>query len=139
MRFLLSCSIAALVIGYCGQSRSSSVTALNSETPSYPSVETNYRTSELDEGTRVEGSLLKAFSVAYDAFLKDPLISSDQKKIENYSVTFRESSQTYIVYFGAHFAPGEKPHPGGSTQLGKDVQFRISKKSFKIEERLFFK
>lgn len=137
MRILLFCGIAAFVIAYCGRSESSSVTSLNREAPS-ESARANNSESEMKEETKIEGSLLKAFSVAYDAFLKDPLISDDQKKLENYYV-LREEDQTYIVYFGAHFAPGEKPHPGGSTQLGKDVQFKISKKTFKVVERLFFK
>ncbi len=87
----------------------------------------------------VPGELMKAFLVAYDAFLKETEIPKEKRKIENYNIGLSQKGEYYSVFLVPKLKPGEPLRPGGSTELGKAVTFKIKKENYHIIERFFYK
>lgn len=87
----------------------------------------------------VNGEYIKAFLVAYDVFKASPEISADKRQIENYIVQFRQDNNNYSVLFFAKRSQSEEGVVGGSTKLGRDVQYIISKKDYHLVGSNFFK
>jgi len=87
----------------------------------------------------VTGEYMQAFLVAYEAFQKDVDIPREKKRIENYSIEFRQNSMSYTIFFFAKRGEAERLSPGGESSLGKDVSFRIRKKDFQVIDRLFYR
>jgi len=82
---------------------------------------------------------MRAFLVAHDAFKEDPGIPIKKKRIENYDIKFRQTTDDYFILFLAKRLPSESEVSGGSSQLGRDVQYRIRKKDYRLVGRNFFK
>jgi len=104
---------------------------------------TNFNTDQdpLDlpvEG-KVSGEYMKAFLVAYEAFKTDPLIPEEKRRIENYSIEFRQRGDVYFIHFFAKRKPSERELEGGESELGKDVMFVIKKQDYKIAAKQFYK
>lgn len=105
-----------------------------------PIVDSQKKTDvAMNEDNSMPGLKVKALCVAYDALSNDSDIPAEKRKIENYNVSIREGHDAYEVYFEAKLAPGEQPHFGGSTQLGKDVSYFVSNRTFRVVNRTFYK
>jgi hypothetical protein len=87
----------------------------------------------------VSGEYMKAFLVAHKAFTEDPSIHVNKRLIENYDIEFRQDAESYRVLFVAKRLSSESELSGGSSQLGRDVQYRINKKDYRLVGRNFFK
>jgi len=87
----------------------------------------------------VPGELMKAFIVAYEAFLKDPEIPKEKRRIENYDIGLSQEGEYYMVFLAPTRRPGEPMRPGGSTELGKAVRFKIRKKDYQVIDKLFYR
>jgi len=130
--------IVAIAAFWIGTRRASNHTSVEPMLNTNAAIEHEIE-GQMQEPNKIPGSSVKALCVAYDAFLKDPDLSPNHNKIENYTVSVREGNKTFEVYFEARLASGEKPHPGGSTQLGRDVTYAISKQGFQVTKRTFYK
>jgi hypothetical protein len=67
--------------------------------------------------------LQKAFAFAEESLASIRNLSDAQKQLGNYIVMFVDDGTTTWVEFGPSFAPGETPHLGCQTQLGRDMVF----------------
>jgi hypothetical protein len=88
---------------------------------------------------KLEGEYAKSFLVAYERFKTESLIPDEKKRVENYSVEFRENKNNIYVLFAAKLSPEESEIVGGESKLGKDVVYIIRKSDYQIVKRYFFK
>ncbi len=94
---------------------------------------------DLPVEVKVSGEYMKAFLVAYEAFKTDPLIPEEKRRIENYSIEFRQRGDAYFILFLAKRKPSERELEGGESELGKDVMYVIKKQDYKIAAKQFYK
>ena len=62
-----------------------------------------------------------AFAFAVKVMNSITNMPASQKDLKNYGVLFVDDGATIWVEFGPRFAPGEAPHLGCQTQLGRDM------------------
>lgn len=86
-----------------------------------------------------DGSVLKAFNITYQAFKSNPDFKKEERNIENYRVFISQDTLVYVILFHPKKLPGEETRPGGRSKLGRDVEYRVGKKDFKIVSRVYFK
>ena len=84
--------------------------------------------------TKLEGNAALAFAKAVSAFLSNDKVDSTEKEISNFTVTFGEYKDLYIVLFTAKLAEGEREQLGGGTSLGRHALFFIKKDNLAISE-----
>jgi len=82
---------------------------------------------------------MKAFYVAYNKFVLDKRISENHKQLESYDIAFKQSKESYYVYFLPKSKPGEMAGPGGATSLGRYVTYEIRKADFQVTATQFYK
>jgi hypothetical protein len=87
----------------------------------------------------VDGDYLKAFTVAFEAFNSDALIPEQKRSLENYTIIFSRDKNCIYVFFYAKRLESERGLKGGETPRGRDVKYCISRKSYKVLDRIFFK
>ena len=89
--------------------------------------------------TKLDGSLLKAVSIAYEKFRTDEDIPEAKRLIENYEVTVKDDSRQFFIYFIGRRTDRDSGTRGGESEFGKDVVFSVEKKSFRLTGKAFFK
>lgn len=91
----------------------------------------------------VDGRFMNAFLVAHEAFKNEDRISGPKKRLENYTIEFRQDRDTYFVYFKAKQKADQKAdgviQGGGETDMGVDVTYAIRKSDWHITARQFYK
>lgn len=87
----------------------------------------------------LEGTYVRPFLVALDAFRADPKIPETKRVIENYRIDLRQDTENYYVLFTARHEPDEKSLRGGESRLGVDVTYVVGKGDLKIRKREFYK
>lgn len=93
----------------------------------------------LREESRVDGEFQKAFLECYDAFKNEEKIPVGLRRLENYSIRFRQKNSYYYVLFYAKHPPGRPISLGGSTELGVDIMYTVRRSDLKIVEKNTFK
>jgi len=95
--------------------------------------------AQVGPGLGVEGNCLKAFLVGYKALQESPDLPSSKKLLENYRVIFNEGKSYYSVHFLNRLLPGEKNVVlGGESRLGREVLYKVDKKTFRIIQALYY-
>ena len=92
-----------------------------------------------NEQLSINGEFLKAILVAYEDMEKDASIPAEKKRIENYLIKLRQDKDVFYILFLANRTPQEKGAKGGSSSLGRDVEYSVSKDSYQIKRKQFFK
>ncbi len=88
--------------------------------------------SQVGPGLGIEGNCLKAFLVGYRALQDISDLPSSKKLLQNYRVIFNESKSYYSVRFLPRELASEKGLLEGDRQLGRELRFKIDKKTFAI-------
>ncbi len=70
-----------------------------------------------------------AFAYASNALKAIANLPASQKDLANYGVFFVDDGKTMWVEFGPRFGPGETPHLGCQTQVGRDMVFGYDEKA----------
>jgi hypothetical protein len=91
------------------------------------------------EELSIDGEYLRAFIVAYEDFKEDNSIPFDKKRIENYNIKFKQDTGSFYILFLAKRTLQEKGSKGGSSSLGQDVEYSVTKDEYKIKRKQFFK
>ena len=85
---------------------------------------------------RVDGFFLVAFEHARLHWLGDKKIRPDDKKLENYRVSFQLKKREIVVTFVPKL-DGEPGRMGGVTRFGREVAYRLRRKDYSLIERYF--
>lgn len=64
-------------------------------------------------------------------------VDAEKAKLENYDVEAAIENAVVRVTLDPHFAPGEKPHPGGRTSLGPDLILTFDAKTGDLQKKLY--
>ncbi len=88
----------------------------------------------------IPGEYLKAFISAYEAFTRDTDIKDYKKNIENYKIVFERYNKVYKITFYANRKPYEQGNlEGGGSELGTDVTYTVSRKTYQLVSKQFYK
>ena len=85
---------------------------------------------------RVDGFFLVAFEHARLHWLGDKKIRPDDKKLENYRVSFQLKKREIVVTFVPKL-DGEPGRMGGVSRFGREVAYRLRRKDYSLIERYF--
>ena len=82
----------------------------------------------------IDGYYLKAFIEAHKTFLNDDVIPINFRKIENYTVSFREDGNKLLVDYVAKMTTKEEQEDrvGGGTSLGVSCTYILNKDTYQV-------
>jgi hypothetical protein len=89
--------------------------------------------------SKVSGEYMKAFTVAYNAFLSEQRIPDKKRILENYTIEFRQDSRAYYIFFAPRIPPDTKGMVGGENELGVSVTYAVYKRDYSIIAKQFYK
>jgi hypothetical protein len=124
-QFAISTRSCALVDGYqCGSQ-----------------IEDDFVSAAAQSGM-VSGNLLKAWLVAVEDFQSQSDQTMEQTRLKHYKIGFTENSDHYVVLFQGLLLPlVDQGKVVGLSRLtlGRTTRYWISKDTFEIDKRLFYK
>ena len=91
------------------------------------------------EEIALDGDYLKAFNAAFIAFEKDDAVPKNKRRLENYTIIFSRDKKFIHVFFYAKRLGSERRLKGGQTSTGRDVEYYVSPKNFRILDRILSK
>ena len=97
-----------------------------------------WQSARPDNARKIDGTDLRALLAAYQKFEHLTEIPAAKKKIENYSISVTDSGDAYDIVFLVKRNGTERYPLGGETELGMDVRFRVSRKTYKVIGYNFF-
>ena len=89
--------------------------------------------------SKVSGEYMKAFTIAYNAFVSEQRIPDEKRLLENYTIAFRQDGSAYYIFFIPKTPPGSKATVGGENELGVSVTYAVSKSDYSIIGKQFYK
>ena len=86
----------------------------------------------------IDGRYLKAFIEAHKVFLNDDTTPPKFKKIENYTVSFREERNKLLVDYLAKIPAEEKmkDRVGGGSSLGASCTYIFNKDTYQLTDKV---
>ena len=86
----------------------------------------------------IDGYYLKAFIEAHKTFLNDDVIPVNLRKIENYTVSFREDRNKLLVDYLAKMTTKEEQQDrvGGGTSLGVSCTYILNKDNYQVISKI---
>ena len=86
----------------------------------------------------IDGYYLKAFIEAHKTFLNDDVIPINFRKIENYTVSFREDRNKLLVDYLAKMTTKEEQQDrvGGGTSLGVSCTYILNKDNYQVISKI---
>lgn len=97
----------------------------------------------IESEVKVSGEYMRAWNVAYSAFMEIDDLSDKEKELKYYDIEFSEDNDNYIVFFFPRliselFSKEEAKHYNVRA-IGRETRYWINKDTYKIVERLFYK
>jgi hypothetical protein len=94
------------------------------------------------QSSMVSGNLLKAWQVAVEDFQSQPDQTEEQMRLKHYKIGFTENADHYVVLFQGLLLPlVDQGKVVGLSRLtlGRTTRYWVSKETFGIDKRLFYK
>ena|GEM_PF-2906317 len=88
---------------------------------------------------KVSGEYMKAFAIAYNAFVSEQRIPEKKRLLENYTVEFRRNAHAYYIFFAPKIPLNSKGMVGGENELGVSVTYAVNKSDYSIMAKQFYK
>ena len=87
----------------------------------------------------IDGKYLRAFEEAQKSFQNDKIIPDKFRKIENYTISFREDDSNLLVDYLAKMTAEEKKQErvGGGTSLGISCTYILNKRTYQVVSRVY--
>ena len=90
--------------------------------------------------SEISGKFMEAFLIGYQSFINDPQIPSEKKRLEHYTIEFRQDNEFYYLTFAGIKTPSDSPGiRGGQYKMSKSVIYIINKKDKRMVSRKFYK
>ncbi|GEM_PF-5457227 len=87
----------------------------------------------------VSGVYLEAWRVCSIDFKKIEDLSEEQKLLKYYDISFSEDNENYIILLAGKILSDEDAKRFNRIIMGRETQYWVDKKTFKVNKRLFFK
>ena len=104
-------------------------------------IEDNFLSAS-SQSDMVSGNLLKAWLVAVEDFQSQPDQTVEQTRLKHYKIGFTENADHYVVLFQGLLLPLiDQGNVVGLSRLtlGRTTRYWVSKETFEIDKRLFYK